>query len=64
MDQNDARGKSLWKFNNSLALYSHLDKMNAHIAHIQKNLDKEDIKDNQARWECFKYKIRKFPIKF
>ena len=46
MDQNDARGKSLWKFNNSLALYSHVDKINAHIAHIQKNLDKEDIKDN------------------
>ena len=65
MNQDDARGKSLWKFNNSLALNSDfVDKMKAHIVNTQKNLDKENIKDDQARWEYLKYEIRKFSIKF
>ena len=38
--------------------------MKAHIANIQKNLDKENIRAGQARWKYLKYKIRKFSIKF
>ena len=38
--------------------------MKAHIAKTQKNLDKEEIRDNQARWEYLKYEIRTFSIKF
>ena len=50
MNQDEARGKSLWKFNNSLALNSDfVDKTKAHIANTQKNLDKENIRDGQAR---------------
>ena len=65
INQNELRGKVLWKFNNSLALNTDfVDQMKAHIANIQKNLDKEIIRDNQARWEYLKYEIRKFSIKF
>ena len=50
MNQDEARGKSLWKFNNSLPLNSDfVDKTKAHIANTQKNLDKENIRDGQAR---------------
>ena len=38
--------------------------MKAHIANTQKSLDKENIRDDQARWEYLKYEIRKFSIKF
>ena len=38
--------------------------MKAHIANIQKSLDKENIRDDQARWEYLKFEIRKFSIKF
>ena len=38
--------------------------MKAHIANTQKNLDKEEIRDNQARWKYLKYEIRTFSIKF
>ena len=42
----------MWKFNNLLALNSHfIDKIKAHIENTLKNLDKENIKDNQPRWE-------------
>ena len=65
MNQDEGRGKGLWKFNNSLALNSDfVDKMKAHIANTQKSLDKENIRDDQARWEYLKYEIRKFSIKF
>ena len=61
MNQDEARGKGLWKFSNSLALNSDIiDKMKAHIANTQKNLDKENVCDKQARWKYLKYKIRKF----
>ena len=53
------------KAGNSLALTSDfVDKMKAHIANIQKNLDKENIRDGQARWEYLKCEIKKFSIKF
>ena len=49
MNQNEARGKGLWKFNNSFALNSDfVDKMKAYIANIQKNLDKENVRDDQS----------------
>ena len=49
MNQDEARGKGPWKLNNLLALNSDfVDKINTHI-NIQKNLDKENITDNQAR---------------
>ena len=64
-NQDEGRGKGVWKFNNSLALNSDfVDKMKAHIANTQKSLDKENIRDDQARWEYLKYEIRKFSIKF
>ena len=65
MNQDEAREKGLWKFNNSLALNSNfVDKMKAHIGNISKNLDKETIRDSQARWEYLKYEMRKNSIKF
>ena len=61
MNQDEARGKGLWKFTNSLALnFDFVDKM---LANTQKNLDKENLRDDQARWEYIKYEIRKFSIK-
>ena len=48
-----------------LALNSHfIDKIKAHIENTLKNLDKENIKDNQPRWEYLKYEITKRSIKF
>ena len=59
-NQDKGRGKDLWKFNNSLPLNSDfVDKIKAHIANTQKSLDKENIRDDQARWEYLKYEIRK-----
>ena len=64
-NQDEGRGKCLWKPNNSLALNSDfVDKMKAQIANTQKSLDKENIRDDQARWKYLKYEIRKFSIKF
>ena len=52
MNQDEAKGKGLWKFNNSLALNSgFVDKMKTYIPNILKSLGKENIRDDQARWE-------------
>ena len=65
MNEDEARGKGLWKFNNSLTLNSDfVDKMKAHITNIQKNLEKENIRDSQARWGYLEYEIKKFSVKF
>ena len=65
MNQDEGKGKGFWKFNNLLALNSDsVDKIKVHIANTQKSLDKENIRDDQARWEYLKYEIRKFSIKF
>ena len=65
MNQDDARGKGLWKFNNSLSLNSDfVDKMKGYIANTQKNFDKENIRDDQDRCEYLKYEIKKFAVKF
>ena len=64
MNQDEAKGKGLWKFNNSLALNSgFVDKMKTHIPNILKSLGKENIRDDQARWEYLYYEIRKFLIR-
>ena len=64
-NQDEGREKHLWKFNKSLALNSDFaNNVKAHIANTQKSLDKENIRDDQARWEYLKYEIRKFSIKF
>ena len=64
-NQDEGKGKGLWKFNNSLALNSDfVDKVKAHIANTQKSLDKENIRGDQVRQEYLKYEIRKFSIKF
>ena len=56
MNHDQARGKGAWKLNNLLALNSDFaDKMKAHIANTLKNLDKENIRNDQARWEYLKY---------
>ena len=48
MNQDDAIGKSLWKFNNSLSLNSDfVDNMRGYIANTQENLDEENIRDDQ-----------------
>ena len=50
MNQDEGKGKGFWKFNNLLALNSDsVDKIKVHIANTQKSLDKENIRDNQAR---------------
>ena len=65
MNQDEGREKGLWKFNNSLVLNSDfVDKMKTHISNTQKRLNKENVRDDQTRWEYLKYEIRKFSIKF
>ena len=59
------RGKGLWKFNNSLTANDEfVDKMKIYIKDILENMDKENIIDEQLRWEFLKYEIRKFSIIF
>ena len=61
INQDEVRGKDLWKVNNLLVLHSiFFDKMKAHIANIQKNLGKENIREDQARLEYLKNQIRRF----
>ena len=65
INQDEVRGKDLWKVNNLLVLNSiFFDKMKAHIANIQKNLGKENIREDQARLEYLKNQIRRFWMKF
>ena len=50
MNQDEVRRNGLWKLNNSLALNSDfVDNMKAHIANAQKVINKENIRDDQAR---------------
>ena len=60
MNQDDARGTGLWKFNNSL-VSDFTDKTKDHIAKIQKDLDKEHLRNDQSRWQYLRHKIRKNP---
>ena len=65
MNKDKNRGKGLWKFNNSLTANDEfVDKMKIYIKDILENMDKENIVDEQLRWEFLKYEIRKFSIIF
>ena len=65
MNKDKNRGKGLWKFNNSLTANDEfVDKMKIYIKDILENMDKENIIDEQLRWEFLKYEIRKFSIIF
>ena len=59
------RGRSLWKFNNSLLQNDeYLQKMKAAIVETEQQLDSEQIKDDQVRWEYLKFKMRVRTIAF
>ena len=58
-------GNGVWKFNHSLC--SNIDyttKLKNHLKLIHKTILKENMTDEQMIWECIKYQIRKFSIKF
>ena len=60
-----SQGKSLLKFNKSLLLNKkYVEKIKEHILLTIKKLDNADFRDEQVRWECLKYEIRKFTIRF
>ena len=60
-----SHGKGLWKFNKSLLLNKeYVEKIKEHILLTIKMLDKDDLRDEQVRWEYLKYEIRKFTICF
>ena len=64
-NQDEGIGKDLRKFNNSLTLNTDfIDKLKDHIVNTQKSLDKENIRNYQARWQYLKYEIRKFLFTF
>ena len=59
------RGRGCWKFNNSF-----IENVE-YILHIKKiildtlnELFNENILDDQVKWECLKYSIRKYTIEF
>ena len=59
-----AKGKGLWIFKSSLTLNKELvEKIKEHISTCLNLLEKENIVDDQVRWEYLKYEIRKFSIK-
>ena len=60
-----AKGKGLWIFNGSLTLNKEfVEKMKEYISTCLNLLEKENILDDQVRWEYLKYEVRKFSIKF
>ena len=60
-----AKGKDLCIFNNSLTLSKEFaEKMKEHISTCLNLLEKENILDDQVRWEYLKYELRKLSIKF
>ena len=60
-----AKGRGLWIFNSSLTLNKEFVKqMREHVSICLNLLEKENILDDQVRWEYLKYEVRKFAIKF
>ena len=56
-----AKCKDLWIFNSSLTLNKEfVEKMKEHISTCLNLLEKENILDDQVRWEYLKYEVRKF----
>ena len=52
-------------FNSSLTLKKEfVEKMKEPISTCLNLVEKENILDDQVRWEYLKYKVRKFSIKF
>ena len=59
-----AKGKGLWICNSSLTVNQEfLEKMKEHIPTCLSLLKKENILDDQARWDYLKYEVRKSSIK-
>ena len=59
-----AKGKGLWIFNSSLTLNKEfVEKMKGHISTCLNLLKKENILDDQVRWEYLNHEV-KFSIKF
>ena len=55
----------LWIFNSSLTLSKEFfGKMKEHKSTCLNLFEKENILDDEVRWECLKCKVRKFSIKF
>ena len=55
----------MWIFNSSLNLNKEfVEKMKEHISTCLNLLEKENILNDQVRWEYLKYEVRKFSIKF
>ena len=60
-----SKGKGLWKFNNSLLLNEEFVTKMRNYIHLNINeMNRENINDDQIRWEFLKYKVRKFSRKF
>ena len=60
-----AKGKGLWIFNSSLILSKEfVEKRKEHISTCLNLLEKENILDDQVRWEYLKYEVRQFSINF
>ena len=60
-----SKGKGLWIFNSSLTLNKEfVEKMKEHISTCLNLLEKENILDDQVRWEYLRYEARKFSVKF
>ena len=58
------KGKGLWIFNGFLILNKEfVEKMKEHISASLNLLEKENILEDQVRWEYLKYEVRKFSIK-
>ena len=63
--KNLPRERNLWKFDNSLLQNDeYLQKMKTVIVETEQQLDSEQIKDDQVRWEHLKFKIRDQTISF
>ena len=59
------RGKTFWKFNNSLTSNDdYVEKMKNQISETICMLDQDKITDKHLRWGFLKYEIRKFTINF
>ena len=60
-----AKGKGLWIFNSSLTLNKEfVEKMKEHISTCLNLLEKENILDDQVRWEYLKHQVKKISVKF
>ena len=56
------RGRSYWKFNNSLLSDNvYIEKMNKEIERCKKE-DLKDLTDPRVKWDFLKYKVRNFTI--